>query len=189
MTRRRTLTVLGVAAVVVALDALTKLLTVTRLEDQPLDLGWVVLRSGRNTGISFSLGADLAPWIVMAGTGAAVLLIIVLALRGTVHPASAAGLLVGGGLGNWLDRLGDGAVVDMVDLGWFPVFNLADVALNLGVVLVLLDGLLHGDPAEDADAGDAPAEEDPAGDTHTGDGPPDDDAARAAASGPPEHDA
>ena len=148
MTRRRTLTVLGVAALVIALDALTKLLTVTRLEDQPLDLGWVVLRSGRNTGISFSLGADLAPWIVTAGTGAAVLLIVVLALRGSVHPPSAAGLLVGGGLGNWLDRLGDGAVVDMVDLGWFPVFNLADVALNVGVALVLIDGLLHGDPRD-----------------------------------------
>lgn len=174
MTRRRTLTVLGVAAVVLALDALTKLLTVTRLEGQPLDLGWVVLRSGRNTGISFSLGADLAPWVVVAGTGAAVLLIIVLALRGTVHPPSAAGLLVGGGLGNWLDRLGDGAVVDMVDLGWFPVFNLADVALNLGVVLVLLDGLLHGDERDTAD------------EPHDG---PDDDAAPATASGPVERDA
>jgi signal peptidase II len=181
--------ILAVAAGVLVVDGATKLLTVTRLEDAPVDLGWVVLRSARNTGISFSIGAGSSPLLVTGVTLLATIAIVVLAARGAIHPPLAAGLLVGGGLGNLIDRIGDGAVVDMVDLGWFPVFNAADVALNVGVAVVLVWGLVHGDPEARPDEDTAPsspldttagvAPVDPAGSAT------DDDSDRADDAGPP----
>jgi signal peptidase II len=50
-----------------------------------------------------------------------------------------AALLVGGALGNLADRVRDGAVIDFIDLPLWPTFNLADVAITTGVLLLLLD--------------------------------------------------
>jgi signal peptidase II len=109
----------------------------------------VALRLARNPGVAFSLGADAPSWLVALVTGGAVVLIAVMALRGTLHPPTAGGLLLGGGLGNLLDRLGDGTVTDMIDFGWFPSFNVADMALNVGVGLVLLVGLFGTHPDDE----------------------------------------
>jgi len=60
-------------------------------------------------------------------------------------PATAIGLVIGGAIGNAVDRLRFGAVVDFLDLHWagyhWPAFNLADSAITVGVVLLLADGL------------------------------------------------
>lgn len=154
MSRRATIVVLAVAAGTIITDLGTKAWAEAALADGALDLGWVALRLAENPGVAFSLGASAPTWLVSAITSAAVVALAVMAVRGVLHPPAAAGLLLGGGLGNLIDRLGDGTVTDMIDLGWFPSFNVADVALNVGVGLVLLFGLfLH--EGEDEAAADA----------------------------------
>ena len=62
--------------------------------------------------------------------------------------AAAIGLVIGGALGNVIDRFRYGAVVDFLDLHWddfhWPAFNLADAAISVGVVVLLMDALLIG---------------------------------------------
>lgn len=149
MSRRAVVVVLAVAAATIAADLGTKAWARAALEDGPADFGWVAMRLAENPGVAFSLGADMPAWVVSTVTTGAVVLLAVMAMRGTLHPPAAAGFLLGGGLGNLIDRLQDGTVTDMIDLGWFPSFNVADIALNVGVGLVLLWVLLHGDEAAD----------------------------------------
>ena len=63
------------------------------------------------------------------------------------HVALALGLIIGGGLGNVLDRLRHGAVVDFLDFhlsGWhWPAFNVADSCIFVGVVLLVCDGMVE----------------------------------------------
>lgn len=159
--RRATLTLLLVTAATIAADLGTKAWARSALADGAEDLGWVAFRLAENPGVAFSLGANAPDGVVTVVTTVAVGLLVVMAVRGVLEPPLAAGLLLGGGLGNLIDRLGDGTVTDMIDLGWFPSFNVADIALNVGVGLVLLFGvLLADDPDEDADEdadGDADA--------------------------------
>jgi signal peptidase II len=78
--------------------------------------------------------------------GFVIVIVIVLWLRrsATGVAAVAAGMIVGGAIGNLIDRLfrGDawlrGAVVDFIDLQWFPIFNIADSAISIGAVLMIL---------------------------------------------------
>src|SRR5260221_12834731 len=90
----------------------------------------------RDQGIVFSL---LAAVIV------AILLVWLWRAPGTLLPA-AIGLVVGGAIGNVIDRLRLGSVVDFLDFhlgGWhWPAFNLADAAICIGVGLMIIDGLL-----------------------------------------------
>jgi signal peptidase II len=100
-----------------------------------------------NRGISFSLfSRDSAASQVglLAVTLAATLLLAWwLARSRTVLPAVGLGLIIGGALGNAIDRLAHGAVIDYLDLHAFGrhffVFNVADAAINIGVVLLILD--------------------------------------------------
>jgi len=130
------------ALIVGMLDLVTKLATVWWLADAPIDLGFVRLVSHRNPGIAFSLGNNAPFAVVVAITVVAVVAIGVAAWREALRPPLAAGLMLGGGLANLVDRLISGSVVDMVDLGWWPVFNVADIALNVGVALVVLTSIL-----------------------------------------------
>ena len=106
------------------------------------DLGPINIRLLYNRGVAFSLGSDLAPWIVIAATG----LIIAALTWYTVSSAPAltrlsragAALLLGGAVGNFIDRLDGDGVVDYLHSGWFPTFNLADVFVTTGVVLLIL---------------------------------------------------
>jgi len=161
VSRRATIVVLAVAAATIIADLGTKAWAEAALADGAVDFGWVALRLAENPGVAFSLGASAPTWLVSAITTAAVVALAVMAARGVLHPPAAAGLLLGGGLGNLIDRLGDSTVTDMIDLGWFPSFNVADIALNIGVGLVLLVGLfLHEDEDEDEpehDADEVPA--------------------------------
>lgn len=154
MTRRAVSIVLAVAAVTIAADLGSKAWARAALADGAADYGWVALRLAENPGVAFSLGADMPAWVVSTVTTGAVVLIAVMAMRGALHPPAAAGFLLGGGLGNLIDRLQDGTVTDMIDLGWFPSFNVADIALNVGVGLVLLWGLFLHEEDEDAEPAD-----------------------------------
>lgn len=147
--------------VVLLVDGASKLWATAALADGPIDLGWISLRLAQNPGIAFSLGADSPWWVVTLLTAGATVAIAVMALRGQLHPPVAAGLLLGGGLGNLVDRLAGGTVTDFFALDWFPTFNVADVALNVGVALVLLLGLF---PRDDEPTHDEVDDESVAGD-------------------------
>ena len=103
-----------------------------------------------NRGISFSLFARdsaLGQIALVALTLAVTGLLTVWLLRsGSALPAVGLGLIIGGALGNAIDRVAHGAVVDYLDLHAFGrhffVFNIADAAINIGVALLILDLLL-----------------------------------------------
>ena len=97
-----------------------------------------------NPGMSFSQGRGLTGWITVVGV------VLVAGLlwwsRGVTNPLMAVGLasLLGGACGNLADRLfrdHGGAVVDFIDLQWWPVFNIADIAIFVGAGLLILSSL------------------------------------------------
>ena len=107
------------------------------------------LTLGFNTGVSFGMmGGFMAgkPFLMAALTGALTIAFAVMAFRAQ-HALERAGfaLVVGGALGNIIDRLRQGAVTDFLDLYWrdwhWPTFNVADIAITLGAVLILAASL------------------------------------------------
>ena len=140
---------LGLALGVLLLDQLTKLAVVQGLApgvSKPLLPGLLNLRLVWNNGAAFSLFPQGASWLGLISLAVAVGLIGWLWRAGPSWRLSsllAAGWLLGGTLGNGLDRWRLGAVVDFLELVpiSFPVFNLADVAINLAVFSLLLDSL------------------------------------------------
>jgi signal peptidase II len=146
------------AALVFVLDRVTKAWAVSELatvHTRPLLGEWLRLTYVRNTGVAFGLGAGQGlPFAAI--TFAALALVLVLALQErnrTWLRSTALGLVVGGAAGNLLDRVRWGSVVDFIDFGYrrnmFPVFNAADSAITVGVILFALT-LVFG---RDAQAG------------------------------------
>jgi signal peptidase II len=139
--RLATRRVLAVAIVVLLLDQLTKRLVVASIprggseEVLPvLDLVHV-----RNDGVAFSSFSD-QPWIVgLLVVGALVALTVWFVRNRTVRFAwLAAGMLAGGAIGNVLDRVIEGAVIDFLKPPHWPAFNLADMAIVGGMVLLVI---------------------------------------------------
>jgi signal peptidase II len=95
----------------------------------------------RNEGVAFGLGGDISAYVIGGTILVLTGLLVFLATRGRGGwqvwlPAA---LLIGGALGNLADRVRDGAVTDWIDLPLWPTFNLADLAIVLGVLLLLFD--------------------------------------------------
>jgi signal peptidase II len=139
------------AAAVLALDVATKVWAVARLHDREVSTlnGLVVLHEQRNPGAAFSLAGGAT--VVFSVIAIAIVVVIVRTARKITSNAWAVtlGLLLGGALGNLVDRLlrspgpFRGHVVDFVDLHWhgesvWPVFNVADMAIVAGGALALL---------------------------------------------------
>ena len=148
---QRTLVV--VAAVTLVVDMATKAWAEASL-DAPIDIGASLsLQLGYNPGVSFGMGQSLPTWVLLAFTGALCAAIAIAGWRGMLAPPLAVGLILGGAVGNLLDRMTGGSVVDMIHLTWWPTFNLADVAICTGVVLIVVFSLLpdrsaHDDPSQ-----------------------------------------
>lgn len=154
------LRVAAVAVVAVAVDQLTKHLALNGLDDGPIHLiGTLDLRLTFNEGTAFGLGVGLAPFLAL---GALVLLVMLVRQGSLVDrpvAAVAVGSVLGGAVGNLVDRalregegfLG-GAVVDFIDIGPWPVFNVADMAIVIGGVVLVWSGRDMADP--DADPGE-----------------------------------
>jgi signal peptidase II len=134
-----------VSAIVVA-DQLTKHWALNRLSGgRTIDLvGSLRFNLAFNKGMAFSQATGAGP--VIGALALVIVIVVVLWMRRSARGAAAvaASLIVGGAIGNLIDRLfrGDawlrGAVVDFVDLQWFPVFNLADSAITIGAVTMAL---------------------------------------------------
>ncbi|MDI2035956.1 signal peptidase II (plasmid) [Arthrobacter sp. FW305-123] len=145
--RRIKITLLITAAVLAVADLVIKALAEATLSNgATIELGLMNLKLLYNTGVAFSLGADLAPWMVIAATAAIILAMTWYAVSTapTMSALSRAGaaMVVGGGVGNLVDRLDGRGVVDYLHSGWFPTFNLADVFVTVGVALYILGTLL-----------------------------------------------
>jgi signal peptidase II len=134
---------LGTAALVVALDQAVKEVVLRTLDSGPLDVveGAVTLRLTFNSGGAFGIGQGF-PGVFLVATVAISALILGWARKlDDLRLVVPLGLILGGGLGNLWDRLFrgfGGRVVDYVDLHIWPVFNLADSAIVLGVTLILV---------------------------------------------------
>jgi signal peptidase II len=145
---RRPLLIVGLVAGIVLLDQLTKAWVVESLADEPLSIigGTVELRLSRNPGGAFSLLTGFTPLIAILAAIVAVVLVRVAQRSKDPVMVVALSLVLGGALGNLSDRLFRapgflrGEVVDFVRVGAFPSFNVADSAITIGAVLLLLWG-------------------------------------------------
>lgn len=143
---------LWLTAVVMLVDQVTKQLVVKHMalyETVPL-FPHLNLTSLRNTGAAFSMFSESSP-IVFVLIGVAVSIGILMWMRrnpqGQTRVAIALALIMGGALGNVIDRVTRGHVVDFVDFYWgtwhFAAFNVADAAISIGAALMVLDSLIE----------------------------------------------
>ncbi len=140
------------AVLAIVLDQWTKGLATTHLQfAQPVAvipgiLNWTLLH---NTGAAFSFLSDAGGWQRWLFSGLAGVVSLVMAIwllrlpKGSAVLAAALALVLGGALGNLYDRVTLGYVVDFIHVYWqnhhFPAFNIADSAITLGTILLILD--------------------------------------------------
>jgi signal peptidase II len=141
----------AIALAVIALDQLAKHWAVTSLgTDREIDLFWTLrLNLAFNNGMAFGQGQGFGPVIAVIATVVIVYLLVSLQSEASPMGTIGMGLLIGGAAGNLIDRLfrGDdgflqGGVVDFIDFQWFPIFNIADMAINVGAALLILNSIL-----------------------------------------------
>lgn len=152
--RKRLRLLLSIAAVVLALDIVTKVLAVRLLvPGQPVSIigdtvTWTLVR---NSGAAFSMATGYTWVLTLIATG--VVIGIIWMGRRLVSPwwALGLGMILGGALGNLVDRFFRspgplrGHVVDFLSVGWWPVFNVADPAVVGGAILLVVLSLFGFD--------------------------------------------
>ncbi|NEE11493.1 signal peptidase II [Streptomyces sp. SID7499] len=160
--RRRIAVLFAVAAFAYAIDLISKLIVVAKLEHHPpIEIvgDWLKFEAIRNAGAAFGFGEAFT--VIFTMIAAAVIVVIARLARKlySLPWAIALGLLLGGALGNLTDRIFrapgvfEGAVVDFIAPKHFAVFNLADSAIVCGGILIVLlsfkgldpDGTVHKD--------------------------------------------
>ena len=145
-----------IATLVFAVDQLSKfyILRIINLDErEPIQLTpFLDLAMAWNKGVSYGLLATQMQGLLVA-LSLAIAIMLVFWLRKATKPLAAAsyGMLIGGAIGNALDRLLHGAVADFVLLHWgsfnWYIFNVADVAIVAGVALLLHDAVFDGKKA------------------------------------------
>jgi len=146
---------LGIAALVIVLDQITKTLILGSFQygDSHYVTPFFNIVRAHNTGAAFSFLAGASGWQrwFFIGLGLAAASFIVWMLRshsGQRLFAWALALILGGALGNVVDRMLHGYVVDFIQVHWgsryfFPSFNVADSAISVGAAMLILDELLR----------------------------------------------
>jgi signal peptidase II len=143
---------LGLSTLVVILDQLTKFITLTSINEsttKPITsfLNWVLVY---NPGAAFSLLAQSGGWQkwFFIGIGSVAAIVMIWLLKRHSHQgifSFSISRLLGGAIGNVIDRFMHGAVVDFIDVYYqtyhWPAFNLADSAITLGTALLIIDEL------------------------------------------------
>jgi signal peptidase II len=144
---------LGIAFIVILLDQISKI-TITRTfahgEEKPIT-GFFNLVLAYNYGAAFNFLSDQSGWqrYLFAGIAIAAVAFIIYLLRkhaGQRMFCWALALIMGGALGNLIDRIAHGHVIDFLDFYWrglghFPAFNIADSAITIGAFLFIIDEL------------------------------------------------
>ncbi len=147
---------LWLSIIVVAADQLTKWFVVNQLElYEVLPLGAMLeLTRLHNTGAAFSLLAQAGGWqrwffVGLAGTISVAIIWWLYTLPARGYPWLTIGLamILGGAIGNGIDRLAQGHVVDFLHFHWqqwyYPAFNVADIAITSGAIMLVIDALTH----------------------------------------------
>ncbi len=139
-----------IAAAVVLLDQVTKYLVVQHMvygQSIPLIPGVFQLTSHRNMGAAFGILQNQRVLFIVITVAVVAGIVISLYRIGHRQPrvSWALALVLGGAIGNFIDRASTGKVVDFLDfvLIHFPIFNVADAAITIGVALLLVDLLLE----------------------------------------------
>ena len=138
-----------IVAIVIA-DQATKNWALNSLNDgRTIDLVWTLrFNLVFNSGMAFSQGQGLGRLIGLLAIGVAVWLWLSLKKATTNLSLVGTAMLIGGALGNVVDRLfrGEkwlaGSVIDFIDLQWFPVFNIADSAVTLGAAMLITSSVV-----------------------------------------------
>jgi signal peptidase II len=135
---------IGAALAVLILDILTKGWAVSALSDgRDIHIFWTLhFALTHNEGMAFSTGTNIGPFIGMLAIVVIAILVATMRKQSNTVSLVATGCIVGGATGNVLDRVFrgtgfmDGAVVDFIDLRWWPVFNVADIGIVCGAIAV-----------------------------------------------------
>jgi signal peptidase II len=135
-----------IAVVIVLLDQISKAWALGVLADgRIIHVIWTMqFNLTFNRGMAFSRGTGIGPIIGVIGLVVVVLLLLSLRRADNALTRVATGLIIGGAVGNILDRLfrGSGwmrgAVIDFIDFQWWPVFNIADMAIMIGAATMMV---------------------------------------------------
>jgi signal peptidase II len=136
-----------VAAAVLVIDQLTKVWAASGLDDRTIHVVWKLqLRLVRNPGTAFSIGEGKGQLLGVVACIVAIVLVHLARQPRSWVSAIGLALVLGGALGNVIDRLVraphgfmTGHVVDFIDFQFWPVFNVADMGVTCGIILVILD--------------------------------------------------
>lgn len=154
-----------VAVAIVVVDQLTKHWAVNALVDRDIDVFWTLrFNLSYNTGMAFSRGENFGPVIGVIALGVVVALLLSLKRQPGRLTDISVGMIIGGAVGNVIDRLFRqsgwlrGGVVDFIDFQWFPIFNVADIGVTVGgALLVIASWLVGRSPASaEPDAAETP---------------------------------
>ena len=146
---------LPVAIGLIVADQVTKAWAVSALDTRDVDVFWTLrFNLSFNTGMAFSQGQNWGP--VIGVVAMVVIVVLLLSLKrqpGRLTDVSV-GLIVGGAIGNLIDRQFRspgwlrGAVIDFIDFQWFPIFNVADMGITIGGALLVLASWRAGQAAD-----------------------------------------
>ena len=131
---------------VIALDVLTKRNAANRFANGDLEIipGFFGFTFTENPGAAFSMFQNAGPFLGVAAILVTVAVVWALRRQRPVLEMVAFGLIIGGAVGNVIDRVTrgdgffDGKVIDWINLWWIPTFNIADSAVTLAVILLLI---------------------------------------------------
>ena len=148
-----------VAVVVALLDQMSKAWALRDLVDgRVIHVIWTLqFNLTYNRGMAFSRGTGVGPIIGVIGLVVVVMLLLSLRRADNVLTRLATGLIIGGAMGNILDRLFRdsgwmrGAVIDFIDFQWWPVFNVADMAIMIGAATMIVAMLKYNSQIERTD--------------------------------------
>lgn len=134
------------AAVIVAIDQISKYLIVESLQQEGNSItvinGFLNFTLSYNDGMAFGLGSSVFRWVfvaVMVIVGAVLIYLMFSPKYSSPLFLTASALVIGGGIGNAIDRVINGYVVDFLALSFFPpICNFADYAITVGTVLLLI---------------------------------------------------
>jgi signal peptidase II len=150
--KRRFVVAAAVAVAIVLIDQITKNWALHSLADeQPRHVFWSLHWTLRfNSGMAFSQGQGKGPLIALAAVAVVGALAWSLRTRANMLGIISVGMVIGGAIGNVADRLFrakdgllSGHVVDFIDFRWWPAFNVADIGVVVGAILLFLESWRH----------------------------------------------
>jgi signal peptidase II len=141
-----------VAAAIFVVDRVTKNLVASQVEygtEVPVIDQLVGITNVRNSGAAFGFAPAGAGLFLIASVVVSIgLAVYVLRNSGDQWSFGALGLIMGGSVGNGFDRIVHGTVTDFINVHFWPVFNVADSAISIGVVLLIASYLIRRNPHE-----------------------------------------